>query len=81
MHGSGSAGLTVCLHPEDQRIVESRLAEVDDMRERLGAVNFVADAGVERGAVRVETEAGQLVYEPRDVLERISAEVRSEVRA
>ncbi|MCR9246670.1 MAG: flagellar assembly protein FliH [bacterium] len=81
VHGSGSGELTICLHPEDLRVAQDQLADHEDLRPQLAAARFVADPRAGRGSVRVETEAGRLKYDPRDVLQRISDEVRREVRA
>lgn len=81
VHGSAATELVVYLNPQDLELVHGSLSEFEDLREQLGAVRFVPDALAGRGAVRVESESGMLRYDPRDVLERISAEVRREVRA
>lgn len=78
VHGSDRADLVVRLHPQDLELVETRLAAMPELQEELAAARFVADATMARGAVRAETGAGRLRYDPREVLERICAEVRRE---
>ena len=80
-HGSGATELSVHLHPDDLEIAQQKIAEFDELVDRLSATRFVADARAARGVVRIETEAGRLKYDPRDVLQRISESVRRQVRA
>ena len=80
-HGSGATELSVHLHPDDLEIAQQKIAEFDELADRLTATRFVADARAARGVVRIETEAGRLKYDPRDVLQRISESVRRQVRA
>jgi hypothetical protein len=49
-----------------------------ELADEVAASRFVADATVARGGVRAETGSGRLLYDPREVLERICAEVRRE---
>src|SRR5262249_1800420 len=79
--GSGEGDLTSRLHPEDLGPVLQRLADRPELEPALRRAQLVADAGVGRGAVRADTGAGRLSADPREVLERISAEVRREAGA
>lgn len=86
VHGTDRTDLVVRLHPADLAVVEARLHELSvrdpaGFGEDVAAAKFVADPGVPRGGVRAETGAGRLSYDPRDVLERICAEVRREATA
>jgi hypothetical protein len=78
VHGSSKADLVVRLHPLDLEGVQQQLAGMSDLQDEVGAARFVADKSVPRGGVRAETGAGRLLYDPSEVLERISAEVRRE---
>ncbi|MCA8964833.1 MAG: hypothetical protein H6838_01105 [Planctomycetes bacterium] len=79
VHGSRDDDLVVRLHPDDLQLVTSRLQQMPELTDEVAATRFVADATVARGAVRAETEAGRLRYDPREALERVSEEVRREV--
>lgn len=80
VRGTAGSELVVRLNPEDLPLVEQALAAAGDVQEQLERARLVADRAVPRGAVRAETDAGRLEYDPRDALERVSAEVRREVR-
>ncbi len=79
VHGSSSADLVVRLHPADLELVRTQLAKMPELADEVAASRLCADATVARGAVRAETETGRLRYDPREALERVSAEVRREV--
>ena len=81
VHGADQAELRVLLAPEDLTLVLGELDSHPDLRETAARVTFVPDARQPRGAVRVETGAGRLVYDPREVLERIAQDVRKELGA
>lgn len=81
VHGPSSADLLIHLNPEDLELVETNLTQAPELLEQMRRTRFVADPRVGRGAVRAETDAGRLQYDPRDALERVSLEVRREVRA
>lgn len=81
VRGSGGGDLVVRLHPEDLAAVQAALQALPAVQEDLATARLLADAGVPRGGVRAETGAGRLCYDPREVLERISAEVRREASA
>ncbi len=81
VHGSSRADLVVRLHPEDLPLVQQLLPAHPEVREEAAAARFVADASVPRGGVRAETGAGRLVYDPREVLQRLCDEVRREASA
>ena len=76
MHGSDRGDLVVHLHPEDLALVLDRLAREPGLQEQVAAAKFVADPALGRGAVRAETDAGRLRYDPQQALERVAAEVR-----
>lgn len=81
VHGSDRADLAVFLHPADLPLVQERLLRHPELQEQVAAARFVADPALARGAVRAETGAGRLRYDPREVLERICAEIRREAQA
>lgn len=78
VHGSDAGDLKIHLHPDDLGVVLERLGQQPDLRQRLAAAELVADASTARGAVRAETGAGRLRWDPREVLQRISDEIRRE---
>ena len=76
----GSDGATeVFLAPDDLSAVQDGLQSQPDLQEYVDRVRFTADPDLQSGAVRIETEAGRLRYEPHEVLRRISDEVRREI--
>jgi flagellar biosynthesis/type III secretory pathway protein FliH len=77
VHGSSKADLVVRLHPHDLAAVRTGLQSLAN-QDDVAAAKFVADPSVPRGGVRAETGAGRLHYDPREVLERMCAEVRRE---
>ncbi len=79
VHGSRDDDLVVHLHPDDLQLVTSRLQQMPELADEVAATRFVADATIARGAVRAQTEAGRLRYDPREALLRVSEEVRREV--
>jgi flagellar biosynthesis/type III secretory pathway protein FliH len=81
VHGSDRGDLVVKLNPSDMENVQTRISQMTELGEELAAARFVADATVPLGGVRAETGAGRLHYDPREVLERICAEVRREATA
>lgn len=81
VHGSSRADLVIRLNPADLELVQRRLAQLPELQEEVSCARFVGDASVGRGAVRAETEAGRLRYDPREALERVAAEVRREASA
>lgn len=80
VRGSSGSELVVRLHPDDLALVHGALEEEEAVREQLQRARLVADRTIARGAVRAETDAGRLQYDPREALERVCAEVRREVR-
>ena len=74
--GAGTGQLRIQLSPDDLSTVIQSLDEHPDMRERMQQAELVPDPSVERGHVRVETNAGRLFYDPQEVLGRISDELR-----
>lgn len=81
VRGSDCGELTIRVHPDDLALVLDRLSAMPELREQLASTQLVADASLARGAVRAETEAGRLRYDPREALERVCAEVHREVHA
>jgi len=81
VHGSNRTDLVIRLHPADLELVQRQLALMTELRDEVAGSRFVADPSVGRGAVRAETDAGRLRYDPREALERIATEVRREVTA
>lgn len=77
VHGVDAAALTVHLHPEDLGPVLDRLEREPALRELAAAARFAADPSLARGAVRAETGAGRMRYDPREAFERVAAAVRS----
>ncbi|MBL8754720.1 MAG: hypothetical protein JNK15_15555 [Planctomycetes bacterium] len=78
VHGSDRTDLVVKLHPQDLGPVQQSLQARPEVQEEVAQARFVADPTVPRGGVRAETGAGRLRYDPREVFERIAAEVRRE---
>jgi len=76
VHGSGTADLTVRLHPDDLALVLGGLAKDPELRPLLAATQLVADGNLPRGAVRADTAAGRLRYEPQQALLRLADEIR-----
>ncbi|MCC6670497.1 MAG: hypothetical protein IT458_05510 [Planctomycetes bacterium] len=81
VQGMDGARLRVLLSPEDLSDVLAGIEASPELREHARGVDFAADPRLPRGTVRAETGAGRWVYDPREVLERISAEVRRESHA
>ncbi|MHC4077570.1 MAG: FliH/SctL family protein [Planctomycetota bacterium] len=77
---ANTSQVRVQLSPDDLSTVLQRLDEHPDMRERMQQFELVPDANLPRGHVRVESGAGRLVYDPQEVLTRISDEVRKAAR-
>jgi flagellar biosynthesis/type III secretory pathway protein FliH len=76
VHGAERADLRIHVHPDDMGPLLERLANVPDVAAAVAAAQFVADAALTRGAVRAETGAGRLRWEPQQVFERVAAAVR-----
>ncbi len=77
--GAADSATEVFLAPDDLRGVLDRLQTQPDLQKHVERARFTADPDLERGAVRIENEAGRLLYEPREVLQRISDAVRREM--
>lgn len=77
VHGTDGADLVVYLHPDDLAPVMSRLAAMPELRRELANSRLQPDPALLRGAVRAETGAGRLRYDPREVFERVAQAVRS----
>lgn len=67
----------VRMHPED--LAEALPWLEAECATRVGAVSFVPEPALARGTVRVHSEAGHLVYDPAEVLQRVLAAARSAV--
>lgn len=78
VHGSSKSDLVVRLNPHDLAAVQQQLQGMPELADEIASSRFVADATVARGGVRAETGSGRLLYDPREVLERVCAEVRRE---
>lgn len=76
--GSDSTRLGVVMHPMDLSLVLNAIELDPELRLFSSSCSFDSDAGLQRGAVRVTTDAGRLLYDPREVLERICTEIRKE---
>lgn len=77
VHGSGGADLSISLHPDDLALVLGKLADRTELRSAVAAAKIVPDPSLARGAVRAETGAGRLRYDPREAFERLAEAVRS----
>lgn len=77
VHGTDGADLRVHLHPDDLGPVLDRLASMPELRDLLARSELLPDPGLTRGAVRAETGAGRLRYDPEEAFERMAAAVRS----
>jgi flagellar biosynthesis/type III secretory pathway protein FliH len=77
VHGVSDDDLVVRLHPEDLALVQQRLAAMPELAEAVASSRLLGDPAMARGAVRAETGAGRLRYDPREAFERVAAAVRS----
>lgn len=76
--------LVVRVHPDDLAAVEAELPTVRGLFTDLGRVDVAADAGVERGGVRVVGRDGEVdlqIQEQLDALERALLGVRTDPEA
>lgn len=74
--GSVQTPLQVYLSPGDHALVQASIGEDPDLARRAAAVTFTADHTLASGAVRVESGAGRLLYDPVEVFGRVAAEIR-----
>jgi flagellar biosynthesis/type III secretory pathway protein FliH len=81
VHGSDRGDLRVRLHPEDLGPVLSRLAATPELRSQVAEARIEADPTLRRGEVVAESGAGSLRHDPREVLDRMSHEIRREALA
>jgi flagellar biosynthesis/type III secretory pathway protein FliH len=79
--GLTGSGLEVRLHPEDLSAVMAELDRDQALRSGVERTHFVPDPSLARAAVRIETDAGRLLYDHREVLRRIGDDVRKELGA
>lgn len=78
VHGSDRGDLVIRLNPDDLASVKTNLSHMPDLDEEVASARFVPDATIPSGGVRAETGAGRMLYNPREVLDRICEEVRRE---
>jgi flagellar biosynthesis/type III secretory pathway protein FliH len=71
------AELRVAVAPADHALLTAQFAAAGDAQ--LVGVHLLADATLPRGVVKVDSGAGSLSYDPREVLERVCAELRKEL--
>ena len=79
VHGADPKDLIVYLHPDDLAPVQDRIRRMPAVQLEFGLARFVADPALARGAVRAETGAGRLRYDPQQVFARLADAVRSSV--
>ena len=77
--GLTGAELEVRLHPEDLSHVMAELCRDPALREQIARARFIPDLAMPRAAVRIDTGAGRLRYDHREVLARVAREVRAAV--
>ena len=75
----GESRLTIRLCAEDLPLVLAAMEHDPRLRDRTRGAQIVADRAVARGAVELDTGAGRLHYEPREVFQRIAAAVRKDL--
>ena len=74
----GDASLSIFLSSTDFSTVVAELQRLPEFAEFAGQTEFVIDPNLGQGAVRIETGAGRLRYEPQEVLTILCEEVRRE---
>ncbi|MCA8956716.1 MAG: hypothetical protein KDC87_11635 [Planctomycetes bacterium] len=74
--GGVDGDLRVEVAPQDLALIVERFAADRELGARAGGAEFIANPALPRGAVVVATGSGRLVYDPLEVLERISDEIR-----
>jgi flagellar biosynthesis/type III secretory pathway protein FliH len=77
VHAADAKELIIYLHPDDLALVTAQLSRRPDLNIELGATRFATDPSLGRGAVRAETSAGRLRYDPAQMFERVAQAVRS----
>jgi hypothetical protein len=75
----GETRLTIRLSAEDLPLVLAALEHDPRLRERTRGAHIVPDRALARGAVELDTGAGRLRYEPREVFQRMAAAVRKDL--
>ena len=73
---SERSALAVAMHPMDLSLVMNALESEADLRASAAECTFHVDESLQRGSVRIATAAGALLYDPREVYERIAHEIR-----
>ena len=73
--------LSATMHPADLALVLAAIEDLPEMRAQARDVAFHADPRAARGTVRVVSGVGRLVYDPREVVERVCAAIRKETSA
>lgn len=74
--GAEPAELRVTLSPADHALLAGQMAAGEA---QWVGIKLLADAALARGVVKVDSGAGRLTYDPREVLERVSQELRKEL--
>lgn len=74
---SGSATLTLLLHPDDCAALEASRAEITQQFSHLATARIVADASISPGGCRVLTDHGQIDQQLESHLARITEELTS----
>ena len=80
VNGADAGSMRIQLSPDDLSTVFDRLTQRPDVRELIGQIEFVPNQALPRGHVQVETGSGRLLYDPHEVLSRISDEIRKEAQ-
>lgn len=81
VHVDEQARIRIELHPEDHDLVVGNLEGRAELEGMVAGTDFVANPGLGRGSVEISSQSGRLLYEPMEVLERISNEIRQELSA
>jgi flagellar assembly protein FliH len=73
--GLGTSSLAVHLHPDDCQTLRSKIADMAQRLAKIGPVDIVEDASVQRGGCRVQTDYGIIDQTAAAQLARISYEL------
>lgn len=66
------------LHPEDYEMVVKQKAQLKEMLQTSGSIEFEQDESVERGGCKIVTDSGEISSEPGKQLEIIMKELADE---
>lgn len=77
--GAEEAPIDVYLAPDDLAVVLPMIQKDPLLARHTERIRITDDPGLQRGAAVVECGAGRLIHDPREVLARISEEVRKEL--